>query len=140
MAPIKRKKSSNGSGKAQKFVNVARSHIESTAEKKQQLRKKMKVIQLQRKLDKKEHELRSFPSLPISVKSAARKGTKDPSEWKIKGAARPAKLIAEIEAGLRTSDGEHIKQAVATFDLFDQMEKSNDFTNHDQTKDYLRYI
>ncbi|KAL3665929.1 hypothetical protein V7S43_009349 [Phytophthora oleae] len=106
-------------------------------DKKQQNRRRMRVVQLQRSVDRKLQELRAFPKYPLPPKTAARTGPKPPSEWKLTGAARPAAMLAKIAAGELDECGNEFPKPVETFDLYEKMVKQGYLAENKDTKEYL---
>ncbi|CEG41063.1 uncharacterized protein PHALS_11232 [Plasmopara halstedii] len=106
-------------------------------DKKQQNRRRMRVVQLQRLVDRKLQDLRAFPKTPPSPTASARKGPTSPSKWKLKGAARPAALLARIAAGELDECGNEYPKPVETFDLYEKALRDGDLAQH---KDIVEYI
>jgi hypothetical protein len=100
----------------------------------------MRVVQLQRNMERKEKELHAFPKNPVPVKPQRPKGPLRPDEWKLKGAARPAALLARIAAGECDDRGDEIQKPVETFDLFKQMLKEGKLAENKDTREYLVYV
>lgn len=137
--PKKRKGArSSNAGKAQAFAQTCMNSMESDKDKKQQNRRRMRVVQLQRSVDRKLQELRAFPKNPPPSKAPARKGPKPQSEWKLKGAARPAALLAKIAAGELDECGDEFPHPVETFDLFEKVLQEGKLAEHKDTKEYIR--
>ncbi|EGZ11039.1 hypothetical protein PHYSODRAFT_520683 [Phytophthora sojae] len=131
---------SSNSGKAQAFAQNCMDSMQSSKDKKTQNRRRMRVVQLQRSVDRKLQELRAFPKNPPPPKPAPRKGPKDPSEWKLKGAARPAALLAKIAAGELDECGNEFPKPIETFDLYAQVEKQGKLAEHKDTKEYISLL
>ncbi|KAE9328715.1 hypothetical protein PF008_g16111 [Phytophthora fragariae] len=139
--PKKRKGSrSSNNGRAQAFAQNCMDSMQSSKDKKQQNRQRMRVVQLQRSVDRKLQELRAFPKNPPPPKPAARKGPKPPSEWKLKGAARPAALLAKIAAGELDECGNEFPEPIETFDLYAQVEEQGKLAEHKDTKEYISLL
>ncbi|KAF4135479.1 hypothetical protein GN958_ATG15361 [Phytophthora infestans] len=130
---------SSNAGKAQAFAQTCMNSMQSNKDKKHQNRRRMRVVQLQRSVDRKLQELRAFPKNPAPPKPA-RKGPKPPSEWKLKGAARPAALLAKIAAGELDECGNEFPKPVETFDLYEMMFKEGKMAEHNDTKEYISLL
>ncbi|KAK1946427.1 hypothetical protein P3T76_001980 [Phytophthora citrophthora] len=128
---------SSNAGKAQAFAQNCMDNMDASMDKKQQNRRRMRVVQLQRSVERKLQELRAFPKNPPPPKAAARKGPKPPSEWKLKGAARPAAMLAKIAAGELDECGNEFPKPVETFDLYEKMVKQGNLAENKGTKEYL---
>ena len=138
--PKKRKSGrSSNACRAQAFAQTCVNSMESTKGKKQKNLQRMRVVQLQRSVDRKLQELRAFPKEPVAPKASARKGPTSPSQWKLKGAARPAALLAKIAAGELDECGNEFPQPVETFDLYEEMLPEGRLAEHEDTKEYVRY-
>lgn len=135
-----KKRGAPSTGKAQAFAQSSMDHMQASKDKQEQNRKRMRVVQLQRSLDRKEQELKAFPTKPLPPKPAARKGPKPPEEWKLKGAARPAALVARIAAGELDERGEEFAKPVETFDLFTQVKKEGKLAENRDTREYLEIL
>ncbi|KAG2787485.1 hypothetical protein JG687_00006949 [Phytophthora cactorum] len=139
--PKKRKGArSSNAGKAQAYAQTCMDSMQSDKDKKQQNRRRMRVVQLQRSVDRKLQELRAFPKNAPPPKAPARKGPKPPSEWKLKGAARPAALLAKIAAGELDECGNEFPKPVETFDLYEKMLKEGKMAEHKDTKEYISLL
>jgi len=139
MGKIKKRKGarSSNAGKAQAFAQTCVDNMQSSQDKRSQTRRRMRVVQLQRSVDRKLHELHNFPTVAPPPKPAPRKGPKPPSEWKLTGAARPAALLAKIAAGELDECGNEFPKPVETFDLYEQERKQGKLAEHNDTKEYI---
>lgn len=137
---LHRKKGPRATGKAQAFAQSSIECMQSSKDKRSQNRRRMRVVQLQRALARKEQELKHFPVQPAAPKPAPRKGPTPQSEWKLKGAARPAALLARIAAGELDEHGDELRKPVETFDLYAQTLRANAFSTHPETREYLRCV
>lgn len=137
---IHRKKGPRATGKAQAFAQSSIECIQTGKDKREQNRKRMRVVQLQRALDRKEHELCAFPVHAPAPKPAPRRGPTPQSEWKLKGAARPAALLARIAAGELDERGDELPQPIETYNLYDQTLKAGNFSERAETREYLRIM
>ncbi|GMF35937.1 unnamed protein product [Phytophthora lilii] len=115
-------------------------NMQSSKDKKQANRRRMRVVQLQRSVDRKLQQLRAFPKHAPPPAAPARKGPKPPSEWKLKGAARPAALLAKIAAGELDECGNEFPKPVETFDLFEKTRQEGKLAEHKDTKEYIRCV
>lgn len=141
MGMKRKKKAARGNGRAaQAFAQTAMDSMQSSKDKKAHGRRRMRVVQLQRAADKKLQELRAFPVHAPPPKPPARKGPTPPEEWKLKGPARPAALLARIAAGELDECGNEFPKPVETFDLFAQMEKEGKLGERAETREYLRCV
>lgn len=140
MGMKRKKKAARGSGKAQAFAQHAMDDMESSKDKKSQNRRRMRVVQLQRAVDRKLQELRAFPVHAPAPKPPPRKGPTPPGEWKLRGAARPAALLARIAAGELDECGNEFPKPVETFDLYAKMEKEGRLGEREETREYLRCV
>ncbi|TDH66043.1 hypothetical protein CCR75_008121 [Bremia lactucae] len=139
--PKKRKGArSSNAGKAQVFAQICMDNMSSHSEKKQRNLRRMRVVQLQRSVDRKLQDLRAFPTHSPPPKPLLRKGPKPPSEWKLKGAARPAALLAKIAAGELDECGDEYPKPVETFDLYEKALKEGKFAEYKETKEYLSIL
>ncbi|RLN57752.1 hypothetical protein BBJ29_005695 [Phytophthora kernoviae] len=100
----------------------------------------MRVVQLQRSVDRKLQALRAFPKHPLPPKAPARKGPTPPDQWKLKGAARPAALLARIAAGELDECGDEFPKPIETFDLYEQTLKAGKMVEREETKEYLSLL
>lgn len=137
---IHKKKGPRATGKAQAFAQSSIECIQTSKDKREQNRKRMRVVQLQRALTRKEQELKAFPKHPVPAKPAPRKGPKQPHEWKLKGAARPAALLARIAAGELDEHGDELPKPIETYNLYDETLKTNKFSERPETREYLRCV
>ncbi|KAF1315717.1 hypothetical protein FI667_g15852, partial [Globisporangium splendens] len=135
-----RKKGPRATAKAQAFAQSSIECIQTSKDKREQNRKRMRVVQLQRALDRKEKELKAFPKYPAPPKPPPRKGPTPPSEWKLKGAARPAALLARIAAGELDEHGDELKKPIETYNLYEATLKGGNFSTHAETREYLRIM
>ncbi|KAI9918520.1 hypothetical protein PsorP6_011628 [Peronosclerospora sorghi] len=135
----KRKGGRSKIGKAQAFAQICEANAKSNKDKKTNNRRRMRVVQLQRLVDRKLQELREFPIKPEPPKVPARKGPKS-SEWKLKGAARPAALLAKIAAGELDECGNEFPKPVEKFDLYSKMLQEGKLAVHKDTKEYIRLL
>ncbi|KAH7468454.1 hypothetical protein KRP22_012087 [Phytophthora ramorum] len=139
--PKKRKGSrSSNSGRAQAFAQNCMNDMRSSQDKRQHNRLRMRVVQLQRAVDRKLLELHAFPKNPPPPKPVARTGPKPPSEWKLKGAARPAALLAKIAAGELDECGNEFPKPLETFDLYAQTLQDGNLAENEHTKTYLSML
>uniref|UniRef100_A0AAV1TEK6 Uncharacterized protein n=1 Tax=Peronospora matthiolae TaxID=2874970 RepID=A0AAV1TEK6_9STRA len=139
--PKKRKSGrSSNACRAQAFAQTCVNSMESTKDKKQKNLRRMRVVQLQRSVDRKLQELRAFPKEPVAPKAPARKGPTSPSQWKLKGAARPAALLARIAAGELDECGNEFPQPVETFDLYEEVLQEGKLAEHAETKEYVSLL
>ncbi|ETI54522.1 hypothetical protein F441_02619 [Phytophthora nicotianae CJ01A1] len=130
----------SNAGKAQAFAQTCMESMQSSKDKREQNRRRMRVVQLQRSVDRKLQELRAYPKNPPPPKPPARKGPKPPSEWKLKGAARPAALLAKIAAGELDECGNEFPKPVETFDLYEKMLKEGKMAEHKDTREYISLL
>ncbi|RLN86414.1 hypothetical protein BBJ28_00023985, partial [Nothophytophthora sp. Chile5] len=137
MGGKQKKKGARTTGKAQAFAQSSIECMETSKGRKQQNRRRMRVVQLQRSLDRKLKGLRAFPKHPPPPKPPARKGPTPPEEWKLKGAARPAALVARIAAGELDECGNEFPKPIETFDLYEQTLKEGRLAEREETKEYL---
>ncbi|CAH0480153.1 unnamed protein product [Peronospora belbahrii] len=136
--PKKRKGArSSTAGRAQAFARNCVNNMECHKDKKLKNRRRLRVVQLQRSVDRKLQELRAFPKNPSPPKARARKGPLLPSEWKLKGAARPAALVAKIAAGELDESGNEFPKPVETFDLYDKMLREGKMAENKDTREYI---
>ncbi|DAZ98989.1 TPA: LOW QUALITY PROTEIN: hypothetical protein N0F65_011244 [Lagenidium giganteum] len=133
-------KTQRASGKAQAFIASAQDSMETNLKKKEHLRKRMRVVQLQRSVDRQEQELRNRPTVAPPAKKPPRKGPTPPEEWKLKGAARPWKMLVRIENGELDERGDEIKKPVETYDFFTKALKDGTFNKHKETVEYLKTL
>ncbi|KAG7376829.1 hypothetical protein PHYPSEUDO_012674 [Phytophthora pseudosyringae] len=139
--PKKRKGArSSNAGRAQAFAQTCMDDMQSNKDKRQQTRRRMRVVQLQRSVDRKLKELHAFPKNPPPPKAPARKGPKPPSEWKLTGAARPAAMLARIEAGELDQCGNEIPKPVETFDLYEKMLEEGKFAENEDTQEFISLL
>lgn len=136
---LSQKKRSRAS-KAAAFMQLSADHKQSSLDKKGQNRKRMRVVHLERQLQRKEEQLRAFPKFQPPTKTPRPKGPLRPDEWKLKGAARPAAMLARIEAGELYADGDEMRKPVETFDLLKQMQQEGTLAINPNTREYLRYV
>lgn len=136
----KKRKGPRSTGKAQAFAQSCMDSMQNSQDKKAANRRRMRVVQLQRAVDRKLQELRAFPKEPPKPKPAPRKGPTPPSEWKLKGAARPAALLARIAAGELDECGNEFPKPVETFDLYEQTRKQGRMAEKEETKEYLSLL
>ncbi|TMW67739.1 hypothetical protein Poli38472_007411 [Pythium oligandrum] len=123
--------------KAAAFMQMSADSKQQSRDKKDQNRRRMRVIQLQRSLERKEKELRAFPKHPVPEKPKREKGPLQPHEWKLKGAARPAAMLARIAAGELDQEGNEIPKPIETFDLFKQTMQEGKMAINPNTREYL---
>ncbi|CAI5741897.1 unnamed protein product [Hyaloperonospora brassicae] len=136
--PKKRKSGRSSNACAlQAFAQTCANGMESRKEKKHKNLRRMRVVQLQRLVDRKLQELRAFPTHPVAPKAPARKGPTSPSQWRLKGAARPAALLAKIAAGELDELGNEYPKPVETFDLYEEVLQEGRLAEHEDTKDYV---
>ncbi|CAH0484485.1 unnamed protein product [Peronospora farinosa] len=139
--PKKRKGTrSSNAGRAQAFAQTCVNSMESNKDKKQKNRRRMRVVQLQRLVDRKLQELHAFPKNPTPPKAPPRKGPKLISEWKLTGAARPAALVAKIAAGELDECGDEFPKPVETFDLYEKMRQEGKLAENKDTREYISLL
>ncbi|KAG7395130.1 hypothetical protein PHYBOEH_004203 [Phytophthora boehmeriae] len=139
-AKQKKRKGPRSTAKAQAFAQSCMDSMQSSHDKKTANRRRMRVVQLQRSVDRKLQELRAFPKHPPPPKPPARKGPTPPDQWKLKGAARPAALIARIAAGELDECGNEFPKPIETFDLYEQTLKAGKMAERQETKEYLSLL
>ncbi|OQR97685.1 hypothetical protein ACHHYP_10135 [Achlya hypogyna] len=109
--------------------------VQQTRDRKKQARKRLRMVQTQRALDKQTDLLKNCPiNKPEVVKRP--KGPLLQHEWKLRGAARPAALLARIAAGECDAEGNEFKAPEKTMDLFETM--PGKFGEREETIEYLR--
>lgn len=140
MGMKRKKKAARGGRGAQAFAQLAVDSMQGSRDRKAQGRRRMRVAQLQRAADRQLRELRAFPVAPPAPRPAPRRGPTPPEQWKLKGAARPAALLARIAAGELDECGDEIPKPVETFDLFAQMERQGRLGERPETREYLRTL
>lgn len=137
----KKKAARGGNGRAaQAFAQTAMDSMRSSKDKKAHSRRRMRVAQLQRAAERQLQQLRAFPVHAPPPKPAPRKGPTPPEQWKLKGAARPAALLARIAAGELDECGNEFPKPVETFDLFAQMEREGRLGERAETREYLHTL
>ncbi|CAK4070614.1 unnamed protein product [Aphanomyces euteiches] len=109
--------------------------VQQTRDKKKQARKRLRMVQIQRNIDKQLEHLRAFPVKQVEVVKRP-KGPLRPDEWKLRGAARPAALLARIANGECDADGNEFKAPEPTKDFYEEMRGR--FAAHKDTLEYLR--
>ncbi|RHY94107.1 hypothetical protein DYB37_009189 [Aphanomyces astaci] len=109
--------------------------VQQTRDKKKQARKRLRMVQIQRHVDKKLDHLRAYPVDVVHVVKRP-KGPLKPEEWKLRGAARPAALLARIANGECDVDGNEFKAPDPTKDFYEEMRGR--FAEHNDTLEYLR--
>ncbi|RLO13799.1 hypothetical protein DYB28_007597 [Aphanomyces astaci] len=109
--------------------------VQQTRDKKKQARKRLRMVQIQRHVDKKLDHLRAYPVDVVHVVKRP-KGPLKPEEWKLRGAARPAALLARIANGECDVDGNEFKAPDPTKDFYEEMRGR--FAEHNDTMEYLR--
>ncbi|KAJ0408653.1 hypothetical protein ATCC90586_006354 [Pythium insidiosum] len=132
-----KKRARSSASKAAAFMQLAADSKQENQEKKDQNRKRMRVVQLQRSLDRKEKELRNYPKNPVPAKEPRPKGPLRPEEWKLKGAARPAAMLARIAAGELDERGNEIPKPIETIDLFKQLQQEKKLAQDPRSREYL---
>jgi hypothetical protein len=134
----KKKAARGGNGRAaQAFAQTARDSMRSSKDKKAHSRRRMRVAQLQRAAERQLQQLRAFPVHAPVPKPPPRKGPTPPDQWTLKGAARPAALLARIAAGELDECGNEFPKPVETFDLYEQERKQGKLAEHNDTKEYI---
>ncbi|KDO25935.1 hypothetical protein SPRG_08590 [Saprolegnia parasitica CBS 223.65] len=108
---------------------------QQTRDRKKQARKRLRMVQTQRALDKQTELVRNCPIHKKEVAKRA-KGPLQQHEWKLRGAARPAALLARIANGECDADGNEFKAPEKTVDLFETM--PGKFGEREETVEYLR--
>ena len=103
-------------------------------DRKQQGRERMKLNLLQRQVEKKKQELLEFEISTPKTTVRLEKGNRDPEKWVLRGAARPAALIARIKAGELDQHGNEI-YVPETIDLYNK--HMGNFWDHKETKELL---
>ncbi|RHY31281.1 hypothetical protein DYB32_003639 [Aphanomyces invadans] len=109
--------------------------VQQTRDKKKQARKRLRMVQIQRHVDKHLEYLHAYPIEQYHVVKRP-KGPLKPEEWKLRGAARPAALLARIANGECDEDGNEFKAPEPTKDFFEEMRGR--FAEHKDTLEYLR--
>jgi len=130
-----RRKTRNKKSGDAAFQETRNDTVHQTRERKKLARKRLRMVAVQRSLDKQTQLLKEFP---IDKKDVPKrpKGPLRPEEWKLRGAARPAALLARIENGEVDADGNEFKQPEKTINLFETM--YGKFGNQEETKTYIR--
>ncbi|CCI44901.1 unnamed protein product [Albugo candida] len=113
------------------------SQKEQSVAKRQEDRKRLRIRQLERSYEKLEYSLRHTPRNKRLPEKKKPHGPKLPHEWKLKGAARSAALLARIEAGELNEYGEELPKPEEVYDLFTMMHEKGCFATNDDTKQLL---
>ncbi|KAF0700654.1 Aste57867_8832 [Aphanomyces stellatus] len=120
---------------AEIFLERRNNSVQQTRDRKKEARKRLRMVQVQRNLDKQLDHLKAFPVNQTPVVKRP-KGPLRQEEWKLRGAARPAALLARIAAGECDADGNEFKAPEPTKDFYEEMRGR--FAEHKDTMEYLR--
>lgn len=130
----KEKCQGRNSAKVAKFEKKRSQHAHESMDRKDSNRIRMRVIMLQRQADELESRLKKFPKVLPDETKVKEKGRSGPEDWKLKGAARPAAMLAKIENGELDSTGKPM--VVPTYEDLYSMYKGR-FGENEHTKKYL---